>query len=482
MMAGSALRSWLREQGVHYDRLPSDSAFRQLAGGPKAPALRNGPPRNPHEAEPLRVLMSICQKIGSTGSGIVVREIVDGLHGYGVQCLVICGAEPGDDPGGQFLGRKTSIRPVMFNIDAAGALPFAIAGMSDRMPYESVRFRDLTFAQVATYLDVWRTHIREAIASFRPHLLHVHHLWLIAALSAATATDIPSIVSLHGTDLHQASLCPHLRELVTPWTDRFLRCLALTDETVREARRLYPASADSFLVAGNGFNHVLFRPLREPPKEVVARYGLTDIVDRPIILYVGKYVEWKGIEWLLRAFGKLVCAGRTDAVLVIAGSGPDEEYWRYCSMSRSLGLESRVSFTGQVAYEDVGTLMNLARVFVLPSYHEPFGLALLEALACGLRSVSTDQGGPASFVPGDLRAKRDVILAPGLPHRQPSSTSAAVFVGHLYEGIAEQLAKPLSFEQRCQIADSVRHMTWSSYVQRLVVLYGQATLGGTVSA
>jgi glycosyltransferase involved in cell wall biosynthesis len=233
-----------------------------------------------------------------------------------------------------------------------------------------------------------------------------------------------------------------------------------------------------FTVLGNGFNSDLFKPLESPDHTIAERYGLDQEATQKMILFVGKYVEWKGIAWLLQAFANLPQQAACGSTLVVAGTGPQSEKKRYLAMANDLNIERRVRFTGEIAYEDVGSLMNVASVFVLPSYREPFGLALLEALACGCRIVAVDQGGPAVFVPDELKLAKDAILVPGLPESSPTAASAAAFVEHLSAALAEQLDKPSSYDCRCNIARAVQPWSWDTYLDRLLPIYGEIVANG----
>jgi glycosyltransferase involved in cell wall biosynthesis/SAM-dependent methyltransferase len=469
-----ALVSWLEGQHVSLDGLPLGSALGELArvSAGAAPAM---PARSCNGDESrLRVVMPLCQKVGATGSGVVVREVVDLLARRGVSSYVLCGAEAGDRGDPLFENPAIHVESVVFGTGHDCDLPFPIVGMSDRMPYPSTRFADLTAHQLEAYLEVWRARITQAIRRFQPHVIHVHHLWLLAAMSAACAGDLPLIVSVHGTDLQQAHRCPHLRELVTPWGSRIDRVIALTKDSASEVRELFAVQPTKISVLGNGFNGKLFYPLESPRHEVLERYGIGALAARRVVLFVGKHVEWKGVVWLLHAFAA-IAVDRPDTVLVIGGTGPAAERRRYAELARSLRVEDKVHFTGEIAYGDIGQLMNLACVFVLPSYREPFGLVLLEALACGARVVATDQAGPAEFVPNELRVSGDAILVPGLPRADPDPAESASFVQRLARAIGVQLDKPQSADKRRQIAAAVSHLTWERYVDELLALYHSET-------
>lgn len=466
----TALRDWLARQNVAPLDLPPASTLTRLLSGPV--------PRTPRLVrctDRLRVLMLLCQKIGSTGSGIVVKEMVDRAAAAGVDYAVVCGSYKDDAPAELFRVQPGDLEMVPFNTPPPEGVPFPIVGMSNRMPYESRTFQGLTLEELQTYLDVWAGRLRRCLAAFQPDVVHVHHLWLLAALAALESPQLPLVVSVHGTDLFRASDAPHLGELIRPWASRIDRLLALTPESVAVARSFYPLPAGVCEVFGNGFNPELFHPNRPVDATVLARYGIP-AEDRPMVLTVAKFDQRKGIDWLIRAFAQ-VATREPSALLVIGGSGPAAEGQRYRELAAMLGIEPQVVFAGAVDYEDVGVLMNRAHVFVLPAFHEPFGLVVLEALACGCRVVTTDQAGPPSFVPGSLRQSGEAILVPGLPDLNPAAAAIERFTADLAEAMAWQLQQLPSAADRCRRARAVAHLTWDGYVQRLGRLYRQLQEG-----
>lgn len=122
----------------------------------------------------------------------------------------------------------------------------------------------------------------------------------------------------------------------------------------------------------------------------------TTPASRPVdVLYVGRLVKKKGVDLLLRAVAELVGRGSPIHTRVI-GDGPERNALE--KLSTSLGLVSRVCFTGTADRNGVREAMWRSRIFVLPSRVETFGLVLAEAMACGLPVVATVSGGPESFV------------------------------------------------------------------------------------
>jgi glycosyltransferase involved in cell wall biosynthesis len=107
------------------------------------------------------------------------------------------------------------------------------------------------------------------------------------------------------------------------------------------------------------------------------------------MLFVGYVWPNKNLENLLRGF-KLIAGDIPHDLLLVGG-----RRWKYRSAERlisELGLERRVRSLGFVPQADLIVLYNLASCFVFPSLYESFGLAQLEAMACGCPVVASKAG------------------------------------------------------------------------------------------
>ncbi|MFA5268008.1 MAG: glycosyltransferase family 4 protein [Methanoregula sp.] len=106
------------------------------------------------------------------------------------------------------------------------------------------------------------------------------------------------------------------------------------------------------------------------------------------IIFVGRLIKEKHVDVLVRAFAKLL-PDSPDLTLLILGDGPEREAIK--SLIRDLVPEDRVIFKPfQDSHDEVISLMKASHVCVIPSTREGFGIAALEALACGLPVVTVD--------------------------------------------------------------------------------------------
>ena len=112
----------------------------------------------------------------------------------------------------------------------------------------------------------------------------------------------------------------------------------------------------------------------------------------PFLLCVCRHVHKKGVDTLLRAFA-LIRRDVPDMSLVLVGDGPLLE--EHQALARTLRIETRVVFAGNVAHADVPAFFAACTMFVLPSRAEPFGMVLLEAAYYKKAIVCTRVGGCA---------------------------------------------------------------------------------------
>ena len=139
----------------------------------------------------------------------------------------------------------------------------------------------------------------------------------------------------------------------------------------------------------------------------------TSKCNRRRILYVGRLDALKGVDLLIDAFAILVHRG-LDVDLQIVGGGTADEFRRVLGRISKLRLTDRVKLPGALPQSELPAIYSNADCIVAPSFHETFGLAVLEAAACGTPAVAADVDGLRSIVvdneTGYLIRDRDPVL------------------------------------------------------------------------
>jgi len=151
--------------------------------------------------------------------------------------------------------------------------------------------------------------------------------------------------------------------------------------------------------------------------EIVPHFSLLDSATEVqykksnVIISYGRFVKKKGFDLLLAAV-KLITAQGGDVRLLLGGDGPERLHIE--QKISALGLESKVELVGWV--HDVGHFLEKGDVFVLPSLDEPFGIAVLEAMAKGKVIVSSKTKGPLEVLDPGSAWLFDINNAQDLAH------------------------------------------------------------------
>jgi len=303
---------------------------------------------------------------------------------------------------------------------------------------------------------------RRLISGLAPDVIHIHSpltLGLVARL-AARQLSIPVIYTNH-----------YLPENVRPGTTRQSRLfdMAFYGYLVRFANQCAHVTAPTLTalqllraqglrapaqVISNGIDLRTYCP--GPADSVIReRYGLR--ADRPLILYVGRLSQEKGVDVLLAAVARLT----TDAQVAIAGRGPDSA--RLAATADRLGLSGRVRFLGFVPDDDLPAVYRLADVFAIPSRAELQSLATMEAMATGLPVVASDAYSLRELV---SHGRTGLLITPGRADELAASLDMLLGAPAVRARMAQESLRAVSAHEQSR--------TWIQWES----LYGQLAAGG----
>ncbi|MEA2373554.1 MAG: hypothetical protein QOD53_17 [Thermoleophilaceae bacterium] len=246
----------------------------------------------------------------------------------------------------------------------------------------------------------------------RPDMVFAHFLFPAGAagLLAARAARVPLVVMAHGQDVANLDR-PWLRGLTRPVVRGAAAVIANSSWLARRLEARYPGL--SCEVCDLGVDLGVFGPRSESEVEWAGEH--------PRFLCVGSLIERKNVVGLADAFAAL---GRGS--LTFVGEGP---------LRSALEGRGGVHLAGRVEHDAVPGWVAASDVVCQPSLSEPFGQALLEAMAMDRTVVATTEGGPPEFVtpeagvlvdPRDPAALRDALeRAAQMPRPNPAARTAA---------------------------------------------------------
>ena len=189
---------------------------------------------------------------------------------------------------------------------------------------------------------------------------------------------------------------------------------AISESTKEDIIQKYPFASKKVVVTPLAYDKNLFniKVAKEDTLRVKNKYTIVN----DYILFLSTLKPSKNIEGLIEAFN--IISGRfPDIKLVIAG----KKGWLYESIFervKKLKLEDKIIFTDFIPEEDKPALIAGAKVFCLPSFHEGFGLDVLNAMACGVPVVVSNKGSLPEVVgdagvyvdPNSPKSIREVIV------------------------------------------------------------------------
>ncbi|MFL5982393.1 MAG: glycosyltransferase family 4 protein [Gaiellaceae bacterium] len=432
------------------------------------------------------------------GSAQVTRALARALPDAGWQMTLATGSlgEPGDPThaGSFYAGIDIAA------VDYSRALDFAdpVAAPVPFQPSYEDRWigPDRVFAAVdddayERLVAAWVEALAGAGAA-KADLLHLHHLTPAHEAALRAFPSLPLVGQLHGTELafmralaagpplswrHARAWEPRLRRwahacqqlIVPPGAEAEVAALLGLERSRLfglpsgvELERFQPSP-----LVGEARRAFWHRWLVEDPQgwdeqgRTVSYRGeqLAPFASEPVFVYLGRFTAVKRLPLLIRAHARAQAALGRPCPLVLVGGHPGE--WEGEHPLETIGQigAPHVFLAGWRPHEQLPEALNAGDVLVLPSVAEAFGLALIEAMACGLAVIACAAHGPAEIV----RDGQNGWLVP------PDDEAA------LASALSEAASNPLERHKRGQHAatDARRSYGWPAIARQIAGLYEQ---------
>ncbi|MCK5642949.1 MAG: glycosyltransferase family 4 protein, partial [Gammaproteobacteria bacterium] len=214
-------------------------------------------------------------------------------------------------------------------------------------------------------------------------LLHSHGgLIQMAAAKVQKTTHLPLVMTAHSLEINRPRPDNFSILMEQNVVDRVDRFIAVSESIRKELNQTFGIGNSKISVIPNGVDTTVFK--HQDADDTRRKYQLDD---RFVVLFVGRDDPQKGVEYLVKAVKKLAVQ-IPQIMLVIVGQ--QDTYF-----------DKHILSIPRVSKSELVKLYSLSDVFVLPSIYEPFGIVLLEAMACETPCIGSRVGGIPDIIDHD---------------------------------------------------------------------------------
>jgi N-acetyl-alpha-D-glucosaminyl L-malate synthase BshA len=285
------------------------------------------------------------------------------------------------------------------------ANPIRLDATIPRIHYHEVEVSNYPLFQYPPYCLALASRMADVAVGYDLDLLHVHYA-IPHSISALLARQmlkqrrLPFITTLHGTDITLVGADPSYFPITKFSIEESDGVTTISEDLRRQTVDFFGISRE-MLVIHNFVNCETYAP--DPERTGIQRFAPRG---EKLLIHLSNFRPVKRVQDCIRVLAEV--RKQADARLLMVGDGPERGPAEH--LAAQLGVSRYVEFLGK--QNNVERLIRLAHVLLMPSEMESFGLAALEAMACGVPAVGTRVGGVPELITdghdGFLEAVGDV--------------------------------------------------------------------------
>ena len=273
--------------------------------------------------------------------------------------------------------------------------PFRLTGREANIHFHEVAVTNYPLFEHPPYDLALATRMAEVAEFYSLDLLHVHYAiphsvsaLLARQMLASRGHHLPFITTLHGTDITLVGLDRSYLPITRFGIEQSDGVTAISSY-LRDRTRVAFGITSEIEVIRNFVNCDVY--VRNPALVDTMR-GRYAAPGERLLVHLSNFRPVKRIRDVVEVFARV--AREVPARLMLIGDGPDRSVAEY--LAREHNIQDRVHFIGK--QDNVNELLPLADLMLMPSEMESFGLAALEAMACGVPTIATGVGGGPELI------------------------------------------------------------------------------------
>ena len=266
--------------------------------------------------------------------------------------------------------------------------PVKLGELRKNIFYHEVTTSDYPLFEYTPYEQVLTSKLVDVVKFEKLDLLHVHYAiphasaaYMAQQILKEQGINIPFITTLHGTDITLVGKDPSFEPVITFSINHSNKVTAVSENLKEETISLFPIDKKIDVIP----NFICMNDYQMENNDYYKkRYAPNN---EKIICHISNFRKVKRIEDALKVFDQVSKKIKTKFILV--GDGPDRT--KLERLARNSPYFENIYFLGNL--KSTKEILNIADLFILPSSKESFGLAALEAMACGVPVVASNSGG-----------------------------------------------------------------------------------------
>ncbi|WP_281232719.1 N-acetyl-alpha-D-glucosaminyl L-malate synthase BshA [Flavobacterium gelatinilyticum] len=267
--------------------------------------------------------------------------------------------------------------------------PVRLALLNPNVHYHEVNVPEYPLFHYQPYELALSSKLVDMVKLYKIELLHVHYAiphayagYMAKQMLKNEGINLPMITTLHGTDITLVGNHPFYKPAVTFSINKSDYVTSVSQSLKEDTLKLFKIKNKIKVIP----NFIELDRVKKDPAAPCHRYVMANENER-IITHISNFRKVKRIPDIIKIFYNI--QKEMPAKLMMVGDGPEKEKAEI--LCQELGILEKVIFFGNS--NEIDKILCMTDLFLLPSETESFGLAALEAMACGVPVISSNSGG-----------------------------------------------------------------------------------------